>query len=216
MPSPKLPEVDAYLAAATFAAPLRELRRIARAAGLTETFKWRAPCFTHGPKGGNVVMLGELKAHAVLAFPKGALLDDPAGILVKPGAASRSARRVPFTTAKEVRDLEGTLAPYIAAAIELEESGAKVDFEQDRELDLPAEMASAFSDKPALGAAFHALTLGRQRGYILHVTGAKQSKTRADRIAKCERRIMLGKGFHDCICGRSKRMPNCDGSHKRA
>lgn len=214
MPSPEHPAVTTYLAGATYAAALTELRRIALARGLTETYKWRAPCYTLGASGGNVVLLGEQKAHAVLSFPKGALLDDPAGILKKPGQATRAARKVPFTTADQVLALEATLTRYIDQAIELERAGAKVDFERDRELELPAEMHAAFKAKPALGAAFRALTPGRQRGYVLHVTGAKQSRTRASRLAKCERRILLGKGFHDCICGRSKRMPSCDGSHR--
>ena len=46
-------------------------------------------------------------------------------------------------------------------------------------------------------AAFEALTPGRQRGYNLFFTGAKQSKTRYARIEKCMPAIMEGKGLHD-------------------
>lgn len=66
----------------------------------------------------------------------------------------------------------------------------------------------------ALKAAFHALTPGRQRAYNLHFSAAKQSATRQSRIAKCTPLILCGKGLNDCTCGLSKRMPQCDGSHK--
>lgn len=63
--------------------------------------------------------------------------------------------------------------------------------------------------------AFEKLTPGRQRGYLLHFSSPKQSKTRYSRIESSMDRIMSGKGLNDCICGLSKRMPNCDGSHKQ-
>jgi uncharacterized protein YdeI (YjbR/CyaY-like superfamily) len=67
-----------------------------------------------------------------------------------------------------------------------------------------------------LKTAFFALTPGRQRGYLLHFSGAKQSATRISRIESVRSRMLKGKGLTDCICGLSKRMPNCDGSHKFA
>jgi uncharacterized protein YdeI (YjbR/CyaY-like superfamily) len=50
---------------------------------------------------------------------------------------------------------------------------------------------------PALKTAFDALTPGRQRGYILYFSGAKQSKTRASRVKKCMPQILKGKGLND-------------------
>jgi uncharacterized protein YdeI (YjbR/CyaY-like superfamily) len=50
---------------------------------------------------------------------------------------------------------------------------------------------------PALKKAFGALTQGRQRGYILYFSGAKQSKTRESRIEKCMPQILKGKGLND-------------------
>jgi uncharacterized protein YdeI (YjbR/CyaY-like superfamily) len=50
---------------------------------------------------------------------------------------------------------------------------------------------------PKLKAAFHALTPGRQRGYLLHFSSAKQSKTREARIEKCMPQILDGKGLED-------------------
>jgi uncharacterized protein YdeI (YjbR/CyaY-like superfamily) len=48
-----------------------------------------------------------------------------------------------------------------------------------------------------LRAAFEGLTPGRQRAYLLHFNGAKQSKTRADRVEKCIPQILDGLGLND-------------------
>jgi uncharacterized protein YdeI (YjbR/CyaY-like superfamily) len=55
---------------------------------------------------------------------------------------------------------------------------------------------------------------GRQRGYCLHFSTAKHSETRIARIERYADRILDGKGLNDCTCGLSKKMPQCDGSHK--
>ncbi|MCB0090810.1 MAG: YdeI/OmpD-associated family protein, partial [Caldilineaceae bacterium] len=44
---------------------------------------------------------------------------------------------------------------------------------------------------------FEALTPGRQRGYILHFAGAKQSSTRTSRIEKYTQKIFDGQGMYD-------------------
>ena len=72
----------------------------------------------------------------------------------------------------------------------------------------------ALDKNPALKTAFNALTPGRQRAYNLYFSEAKQSKTRETRIEKYTQRILDRKGINDCICGLSKKMPGCDGSHK--
>jgi len=50
---------------------------------------------------------------------------------------------------------------------------------------------------PELAKAFEALTQGRQRGYNLYFTAAKQSKTRVARIEKCAPKILAGQGLND-------------------
>lgn len=62
---------------------------------------------------------------------------------------------------------------------------------------IPDELQQKFDELPELQMAFEALTLGRQRGYILHFSSAKQSKTRTSRLEKCIPKIVAGKGFHD-------------------
>ena len=81
-------------------------------------------------------------------------------------------------------------------------------------LKFPKELIDIMEKDAKFKDAFTSLTPGKQRAYNLYFSDAKQSKTRMDRIEKYTHRILNGKGFHDCVCGLSKRMPNCDGSHK--
>jgi len=50
---------------------------------------------------------------------------------------------------------------------------------------------------PKLKAAFEGLTPGRQRGYMFHISKAKQAKTRESRVEECVPLILSGKGLND-------------------
>ncbi len=173
---------------------LRELRRIVLECGLTEEYKWSQPCYTY--QGNNVVIVTAFKNHAALAFFKGTLLRDSEKILVSPGENSQASRYAKFTDVKEVLAQEEILKAYLFEAIEVEKAGLKVAFKKTPE-PIPEELEQKFSEMPELKAAFKALTPGRQRGYILHFTQPKQSKTRVSRIEKLTNKILSGKGFHD-------------------
>jgi uncharacterized protein YdeI (YjbR/CyaY-like superfamily) len=62
---------------------------------------------------------------------------------------------------------------------------------------MPVEFKNALEAKPVLKKAFNALTPGRQRGYLLHFSSAKQAKTREERIKKYTPKILKGKGLED-------------------
>ena len=47
---------------------------------------------------------------------------------------------------------------------------------------------------PDLAEAFHALTPGRQKSYVILLAGAKTSATRLARIDKARPKILAGKG----------------------
>lgn len=206
-------EVDQFIAdSQKWKAEFSELREILLEAGLQEDFKWRGPCYTF--EGGNVAILGELKGFCTLSFFKGALLEDPQGVLVVPGEHSRATRYLKFSDLGAILSQKELLKSLLEGAIALEKSGARVDFSKNREVEYPEELIQKFEEVAGLQDAFENLTPGRQRGYLLHFGGAKQPGTRLSRIEKCRSRIFAGKGMHDCICGRSKKMPNCDGSHK--
>ena len=171
----------------------RTLRTIALACGLTETLKWRWPCYTL--QESNIVLIHGFKEHCDLLFFKGALLKDAKGILVKPGEHTQASRQMRFTNVREVADREAAAKAYIREAMEVEKAGLKVDFKKDTELKLPGEFKNKLAESPALKKAFYALTPGRQRAYNFYFSEAKQSKTRESRIEKCVEKILKGKGL---------------------
>lgn len=188
-------KVEAFFSQAkTWRQELEALRAILLECPLSEDFKWRSPCYTF--QGGNVATLWGFKEDCALSFFKGVLLKDPEGILVAPGENSRSVRMVRFTGVAEIADKQPVLKDYIREAIAVEKAGLKVEFRKD-DLDRPQELVERLDADPALKAAFEALTPGRQRGYLLHFSQPKQSKTRVSRIAKAAPRILDGKGLHD-------------------
>lgn len=174
---------------------LRQLREIVLDCGLREELKWSVPCYTHNKK--NILVVAAFNDYCSISFFKGSLLKDPKGILEKPGENSQAARLIPFTSVQQIDRLEKAIRGFVADAIELENSGAKVDFSAKQNLDLPEELLTKFDELPALRSAFNALTPGRQRGYVLFFSAAKQSKTRLARIDKCKPLILAGKGLHD-------------------
>jgi uncharacterized protein YdeI (YjbR/CyaY-like superfamily) len=189
------PRVEKFFAEATrWREELAALRAILLDCPVTETFKWRAPTYTAA--GGNIATVWGLKDACVLSFFKGVLLKDPEGILVAPGEKSRSVRLARFTDVSQIADREATLKRYIDQAVANEKAGLKVDFPKD-DLDYPEELVAMLDDDPALKSAFEALTPGRRRGYVLHFSGPKQSKTRLSRIEKAAPRILAGKGMHN-------------------
>ena len=93
--------------------------------------------------------------------------------------------------------MEPTLKAYIKEAIEVEKAGLKVNYKKTSDFKIPEEFQVKLDEIPALKAAFDALTPGRQRGYILYFSAAKQSKTRMSRVEKCMPQILKGKGLND-------------------
>jgi uncharacterized protein YdeI (YjbR/CyaY-like superfamily) len=179
----------------TWAKELQLLRAILLDCGLVEESKWGMPCYTHG--GSNVLMLAAFKDFCSVSFFKGALLQDEAGILGKAGENTQAARLVRFTNVQDVAARAEILRNYIFEAIEIEKAGLKVEFKQPEEFDIPEEFLNRMEQMPALKEAFYALTPGRRRGYLIHFSGARQTKTRAARIEKCIPAILSGKGMND-------------------
>ncbi|MDI1303648.1 DUF1801 domain-containing protein [Flavobacterium sp. AED] len=207
------PKVDDFISNAKKWQPeMEQLRLLLLDCGLTEEFKWRNPCYCF--QGNNVVLIGSFKEYCTLSFFKGTLLQDSNGVLSKPGENSQAVRFFKFTNLEEIIEQQSIIKAYIYEAIEIEKAGLKVDFKSNTELELVAELQNTLDKNPDLKTAFQALTPGRQRAYNLYFSGSKQSKTRETRIEKYTQRILDGKGINDCICGMSKKMPNCDGSHK--
>ena len=170
------------------------LRRIVLNCDLVEELKWGKSCFTYERK--NVAIIIPLKDACALSFFKGALLKDPKHLLQKIGQA-QAGRWIKFTSSREISALRASLRSYIYEAIEVEESGKKVPLKRASEYVVPEELQARLNAAPELKAAFAALTPGRRKSYIFHVSGAKQAKTRAARAEKCVPMILSGRGFNE-------------------
>src|SRR5438128_3073002 len=190
------PKVDKYLSKAKkWQQELEKLRMIVLDCGLTEELKWGVPCYTS--QKSNIVLIHVFKEYCALLFFKGALLNDPNGILIRQTKNVQAARQIRFTNVREIVEMESILKAYIYEAIEVEKAGLKVNFKKTTEFLIPEEFQNKLDETPALKTAFEALTPGRQRAYLLYFSAPKQSKTRETRVEKCVQQILDGKGLND-------------------
>ena len=180
---------------------------------LHEEVKWKVPCYTQN--GKNIVLIHGFKDYYALLFMKGALLQDSENILIQQTENVQSGRQIRFTSIEQLMAMEATIKAYIFEAIEIEKAGLKIEHKKKEAYAVPDELTDKFDQDPNFKTAFEALTPGRQKGYLLHFSGSNNPKTRTNRIEKNMDKILQGKGMTDCTCGLSKRMPNCDGSHKQ-
>ncbi|MVT08402.1 hypothetical protein GO493_09050 [Chitinophaga sp. ysch24] len=190
------PKVDAFLdRSEKWQEEFEKLRMIVLDCGLTEELKWGVPCYAY--QGGNIVLIHGFKEYCALLFFKGALLPDPNSILVQQTENVQAARQIRFTSLREITKMESILKAYVFEAIEIEKSGLEVVFKKTKEFDMPEEFREKLDKDPALKTAFEGLTPGRQRGYLLYFSSAKQAKTRISRIEKYVPQILDGKGLED-------------------
>jgi len=190
------PKVDFYFSKAKrWQEEVEKLRMIVLDCGLTEELKWGVPCYTFQRR--NIVLIHVFKEYCALLFFKGALLNDPNGILVQQTKNVQAARQIRFTNVREMVKMKAILKAYIHEAIELEKAGLKVNFKKTTEFIIPEEFQNKLDKIPSLKTAFDALTPGRQRAYILYFSAPKQSRTRESRVEKCMQQILNGKGLND-------------------
>ena len=160
---------------------LRHLRRICLAAGLIETVKWGHPCYMHG--GRNIVILGAFRGDFRISFFDAALMKDPDAILEKQGPNTRHPDMIRFTDNTQVAATEPAIRSYLKEAIGYAEAGIKPP-KDESEIKLPVELLEALNADKELAEAFHNLTPGRQKSYVINLNSAKKSATRISRIAK--------------------------------
>jgi uncharacterized protein YdeI (YjbR/CyaY-like superfamily) len=170
---------------------LTDLRRICLASGLSETVKWAHPCYMHGDR--NIVILGALRNDFRVSFFHAALLNDPQGILEKQGPNTRHPDMIRFTANTQVAELEPVIRSYLREAIGYAEAGITPPKEPG-DIELPDELVTALEADPQLADAFHRLTPGRQKSYVIHLNTAKKPETRIARIARFRDKILAGKG----------------------
>jgi uncharacterized protein YdeI (YjbR/CyaY-like superfamily) len=192
--SARTSKVDAFVSRAkNWQGEIQALRSILLDCGLDEELKWGKPCFIF--EGRNVAIIQPFKEHCSLMFFKGVLIQDTHNLLRSQGENTQSAMRLEFTSRDQIK--KTVVKSYVKQAIAVEKAGLKVDFKAKREPELPKELTQILNKDSKLAKAFHALTPGRRRGYVLHFTGAKQSDTRTARVEKCIPKILAGKGIND-------------------
>ncbi|CAM3019359.1 hypothetical protein DRF59_13610 [Chryseobacterium flavum] len=190
------PKVDFFFEdAGQWQEEFKALRTIALSTELVEDLKWGCPCYTF--EGKNIFLIHGFKEYCAFLFFKGALMKDPDHILIRQTENVQAARQVRFTDVQQINDLKEILRSYMFEAVEIEESGVKVDMKKTKEFEMPEEFQNKLEQDPALKEAFESLTPGRQRAYLLHFSSAKQSKTREARIEKNIPQILTGKGLND-------------------
>lgn len=170
---------------------LTALRAICLDATLSETVKWGHPCYMHA--GRNIVIFGAFRSDFRISFFNAALMKDPKGILEQQGPNTRHPDMIRFTGNAQVEELRPIIASYLGEAMEYAEAGVRAPRDEG-ELELPAELTVALRSDPELAEAFHGLTPGRQRSYVIHLNSAKKPETRIARIGRARDRILAGKG----------------------
>ncbi len=173
----------------------KALRAILVDSPLSEEVKWGKLCYTF--EGSNVAIFYGLKDYCGVGFFKGALMKDPKKVLHRQGEHSQAVRLIRFTSAAQIEELAPVVRAYIQQAVEIEKAGLKIDFKEKNELVFPDELNAKMKADKAFKAAFLALTPGRQRGYVLSISAAKQAATRVARVEKFVPRILAGKGMND-------------------
>lgn len=180
----------------TWTEELRLLRGLALDSGLKEEIKWGFPCYSTADNK-NIFMIGAFKDYCSLNFFKGVFFSDTHQLLQKIGENSQTMRLLKFTNTQDIIDQKEIISQYIKEAIEIEKSGVKIQKTDPAQLVLCQELLDRFNTMPELKIAFEKLTPGRQRGYNLHFSDAKQSATRTARIEKYIPKILSGKGYQD-------------------
>lgn len=173
---------------------LQFLRAIVLKAGLGEELKWSMPCYTMNEK--NILIVAAWKDYCSISFFKGALLKDTKQLLATPGENSNAMRQFRFTDTKQIIKTEKLILQYIKEAVVIEQSGVKITAPK-KELVIIPELKEEFVNNPQFKNAFYELTPGRQRGYLIYFSTAKQSNTRLSRIKKYYDKIINGKGLDD-------------------
>ncbi len=172
-------------------AEVAALQRILSGFDLREECKWGKPCYTLN--GKNIVIIQGFKDYCALGFFQGALLKDPDSLLVQLGQV-QAGRVMKFTSAEEIAAKTAMIEAYVREAMAAATAGLKVETKPP-EYPVPEELKEKFRTDPGFKRAFEALTPGRQRGYLYHFAGAKQSATRTARIEKAMPAIFEGRGF---------------------
>lgn len=111
----------------------------------------------------------------------------------KQGPNTRHPDMIRFTDNALVAKLEPVIAFYLKEAMGYAEAGVRPPKERS-EIELPGEMIDALNCDPEIASAFHPLTPGRQKSYVINLNSARKTETRISCITNFRDKILAGKG----------------------
>jgi uncharacterized protein YdeI (YjbR/CyaY-like superfamily) len=186
-------QVDAYIAKAQpFAQPiLKHIRALVHETcpDCEEKIKWGFPAFDYkGPFMG----MASFKAHAVFAFWKAKLIDDPKGLLVEDEAMGHGGRLTSLKDMPSDRDMKN----FIKQAMKLNDEGIKIAKPKSApkpEAQVPDYFAKALKKNALAKRVFEGFSPSQRREYIEWLTEAKTDATREKRLETAIEWISEGK-----------------------
>ena len=185
---------DFFANARNWPTELGLLRTILTTTQMVEELKWGMPCYTL--EGKNLVGINGFKTYFGLWFYQGALLTDPASVLINAQQGKTIAmRQWRMTSADEIKPK--LIRQYLDETMAQRKAGNKVSMPQKSPPKIPPELAAALGKDKALKTKFSALSEGRQRDYAEHISDAKQAATKQRRLDKILPLIKSGCGLHD-------------------
>jgi uncharacterized protein YdeI (YjbR/CyaY-like superfamily) len=177
-----------------WSAGLADLRRICRAAGLLETVKWGHPCYMLGDR--NIALIGAFRDDFRLTFMNASLMSAPESVLEKRGPNTRHPDMIRFTDNAQVLAMEPIITAYLQESIGYARAGVK-PVKEASDIELQSELVEALDSDPEFSEAFHSLTPGRQRSYVIHLGSTEIPATRVARIERFRGKVLAGKGWNE-------------------
>lgn len=170
------------------------LRALLRGCDLVEVVKWGHPCYRLGDR--NIALIGAFRGDFRLSFMNAALLTDPEGLLRPSGPNTQTADVILFPDAQSVQVRAAAIRELIEQAKAFARAGIKAPRRTELP-DLPDDLVEALDADPELAEAFHRLTPGRQRSYVIGLASAKAQATRLRRIDGFRAGILAGRGAQE-------------------
>lgn len=177
-----------------FSGVLLDLRTIMLEVGMTETLKWGIPVYM--AHGKNIAGIAAFKSYAGIWFYQGALLADPAGVLINAQEGKTVAMRQWRFQLGEPVD-RSLVQAYLEEAIGHADTGQEIKPRRARPVVIPEELQRAFASNPDLNMKFDRLSISCQREYAEYIGEAKREETRMRRLEKVIPIILAQKGLQD-------------------
>jgi uncharacterized protein YdeI (YjbR/CyaY-like superfamily) len=183
-------DVRTYIdGAPDFARPIcRKLRGIVRKADkrLVEEIKWGAPAYTHQGIACSIVAF---KKHVALWFQKGALIDDPEGLL-QPGKNAETMKVLHFASTADID--EAAITKFVRAAVLLNEQGVKAPKKAPRPVVVPPALKTALKKNAKALEFFDSLAPSHRREFADWIAEAKRPETVARRVEQALAQLEAG------------------------